>query len=116
MGSCCAAENNREVTETSIGKKKVKKGRKGRTLTKNEVKQFTEEVQDEEEEDLWSNVSDFESDDETDEKEFKKDTVTLERKGKTKDLFRKDFMNKVIKYCTADVRDTFKKLGAFQFR
>ena len=65
---------------------------------------------------LWSNVSDFETDEETDEDEFPIDSVTLKRKGNTKDLFKKEFMEKVIEYCQKDVKSLFRKLGPFQYR
>ena len=122
MGNCCAGSDDQGNTKTDVGRRSPKKGRKnkkakkGGALTQNEFEGFTEEVQNEHKDDLWSNVSDFESDEETDEDDFPKDTVTLERKGHTKDLFKKEFMDKVIEYCPEEVRKIYKKMGPFQYR
>lgn len=117
MGNCCAADDDKNMTKTDVGKRSPKKRtKKGKGLSPEGFQEFKDEVQKEDVEQLWSDVEDFDEGDETDEDEFPTNEVSLDKKGDTKFLFRKEFMKKVIKYCAKDVKEKFKEIGPFKYR
>lgn len=121
MGNCCAAEEDNtktksNMTKRSPKKKKANKAKKGRTLTEGEIKVWTENIKDDQIDDLWSNPGDWDTDDESDSDEFERDKISLEKKGDTKDLFKGDFMDKIHDFLADDVLRVHKSLGAFQYR
>ena len=122
MGNCCAAEDDKAANtdmKKRSPKKKSKKSnaaKKGRTLTEEEFKAFRAEVKDDQIDDLWSNPGDWDTDDESDSDDFEIDKVTLEKSGDTKDLFKRDFMEKVHEFLAKDVIRVHEDLGAFQYR
>lgn len=117
MGNCCAADTQRQYT-TDL-KQKKKQSKKGESVQeKNNFNEFKEEYEKHEgQEELWTQPDEFETDDEESESEdFPSDKVTLTRKGTTKALFRKEFMDKVITKLDKAVRSRYKELGAYQYR
>lgn len=120
MGNCCSGANDEkhvtmhDVQDTKRTKTRKSKG-KGTALAENEgFAEFKEEVS--KGMDLYTDVDKFESDDEDDEEDFDSDIITLERKGKTKELFKKKFLSNVVKHCSAKVKEQFDELGPFKYR
>lgn len=66
--------------------------------------------------DLWTDVDKLESDNEGDDEDFDSDVITLKRKGNTKELFKREFMDKIVKHCSDKVQSSYNELGPFRYR
>jgi hypothetical protein len=119
MGNCCATEDERQFEKHDMKQKKAKSSRKGEGIqVENNFNEFKNEYEKSgKQSDLWTDPGDFSSDDdESDSEEFSTDKVTLERKFQTKVLFRKEFMDRVIKQLNSQVSAQYKENGPYRYR
>lgn len=132
MGSCCSGSDEKHVkmgdmnkTNRSSTSKRATKNMKGTSLSNDNpqfddnTKEIFSDFQDkfrDESENLFTDPGNHMSDNEDDEEDMDNDEISLKRKGKTKELFKKAFMNKIIKYCSENVQEKFKELGPFKYR
>lgn len=121
MGNCCSAcTEERHVTLSEVKQRDTKakqrrsKGAGASPNGKQNFREFEEEF--DTNMDLWTDVGKFESDTEEDDEDFESDNITLKRKGKTKELFKKEFMDKIVKHCSDKVQSSYNELGPFKYR
>jgi hypothetical protein len=118
MGNCCATEDERQF-EPDMKQKRTKSSRKGESVqVENNFNEFKSEYERSGKQgDLWTDPGDFSSDDdESDSEEFSSDKFNLDRKFQTKVLFRKEFMDRVIKQLDSQVCDEYKEIGPYRYR
>ena len=127
MGNCCAADNDEKITTDLDGKqmkrksnskknKPNRKSKKGAADLDKLAESFTEEVKDTKDEGYWEDPDDLLTDTEMDEDTHKSDKITFKRKGHTQPLFKKNVIEKVVKYLSAPAKKAYDDTGAFQFR
>jgi len=131
MGNCCSGAEEKHVKMCDINKndgttdrKKKRKGKKGTSLPNgkptfeaaNGVFADFEERFKNNNEDLFTDPGELGSDNGEDDEEMDEDEITLEKEGNTKELFKKSFMDKIVKYCPEAIQETYKDLGPFKYR
>lgn len=127
MGNCCSNEENKDAITTKAvkqrspgkNKKTSKRKAKGAAVNDEQIQRFEtfeKDIDKEEDEELFTHPDLFEQDQESDDEDLDSDKITLKRKGETKDIFKENFMKKVIKHCSKEVRNKWKSLGPAQYR
>ena len=126
MGNACAGEEKAAKNESADlkGRKQQRKragGKKAKgaavqETNNEEFELFRQEFDDGDYEDYYTDPEDFDTDEDSDDEDMTTDTITLQRKGQTKDLFDPKCMKKIVKHANQHVRSKFKALKPFQYR
>lgn len=122
MGNCCSCndDGNVKISDAQNRSSKTKKDRNkkagtGLHLNEDQFNQFKDDIEKDSDMVLWSDVEGLEEDDVNDSDDTSNE-ITLKRRGDTKQLFKKSFMDKVSKHMTEEVKAKYKDLGPFRYR